>query len=652
MPYWNLRQRPSEIKVTKVKFKHLFITILALLAFGQKTFSQTEPNRNPGQGEGEQTKRGLIDDSTKMVYGPKTSLYFLQRSLRYNKPEKTPLDTGLTDFHNFEPVFKSGNKYQDLGNLGSAAKPVYYQLPDQIGATSGFNVYDLYYHSPDSLRYFDTKSPYTKLEAFYGGGNRNMLNVAFARNINPRWNIGFNYNTIRARKTLNPNARDDNMVEQNTYSIHTNYRSENEKYFLLANFSRMHHAVFEQGGIIPLEVDSTSLQFTYEDAKVWLSNSRATDLRQDYHLYHQYEILKGWQIYHVFDKKKQSVSFWSDLTTSDSAFFNQYNNNRFINQDTTANYHHFSEVRNEAGFKGDFGPVYYNAFVKFRTGRMTSPNFEADNRFNEVYVGGALRGEINENWSFEADGEYLVPNGYRVNGYFISPFLDLSYTKASYKPTLMQEMYRGNHYQWTNNFSNIGVDQIKGEIKLDFASISIRPSLTLNRVNNYIYFNENQIAEQVNGEAFMVTPGVRADFTFWKKLRWQSEVIHTTITGDAEDKFRIPELYVRSRLFFDGPMFDEHLFIQFGVEGRYKSDYYAEAYMPATQQFYLQNDFNVYAYPVLDAFINLRINRTRVLFRYNHLNSGFMSEPGYYVTPEYTGLKGMLDLGISWYFFD
>lgn len=216
----------------------------------------------------------------------------------------------------------------------------------------------------------------------------------------------------------------------------------------------------------------------------------------------------------------------------------------------------------------------------------------------------------------------------------------------------MQEMYRGNHYSWTNSFSNIGVDQIKGTIKADFAKVSIRPSLTINRVNNYVYFDENQEATQADGGAFMVIPGIQADLTFWKRLRWQSEVIYTAITGEAADVFRIPDLYARSRLFFDGPMFDENLYIQFGVEGRYKSSYNAEAYMPANQQFYLQDDFDVYAYPVLDAFVDLRINRTRVLFRYNHLNSEFMQEQGYFVTPYYTGLKGSLDLGISWYFFD
>src|SRR5690606_22417885 len=99
-------------------------------------------------------------------------------------------------------------------------------------------------------------------------------------------------------------------------------------------------------------------------------------------------------------------------------------------------------------------------------------------------------------------------------------------------------------------------------------------------------------------------------------------------------------------------LFNENIFVQIGLEGRYRGEYQADAYMPATQQFPLQEGFNIYAYPVLDAFFNYRINRTRVLFRYNHVNNDLLEDRGYFVTPGYTGLNSMLDIGINWSFFD
>lgn len=613
--------------------------------------TQTGDPNQPQDGE-EGGRKKLIDDSTKMVFGPKTTLYFLEKDIKRNISKTFEVDTLLTNFHYYEPVAKSGWMFQDLGNIGSAAKPIFYSAPQMVGTTSGFHVYDLYHPSPDSMRYYDTKSPYTQMNAFFGGGNRNMLDLAFARNINPRWNVGFNFHTIRARKALNPNARDDNLTEQTSYSVHTNYKSENGRYLLLGNLSRMKHLVNEQGGIISPDIDSTSLLFAYEDAKVWLRNSQVTDLRQDYHLYHEYELAKGWQIYHVFDKKKQDVTFIGDISSSDSLFFNIFNPVRFNSEDSTYNKNNFSEWRNEIGFKGDFGLLYYNAFVKFRSGRMRSPTMETDNSFNELFLGGAIRGDLSEKWRFEAEGEYLIPGAFRIKGLFVSPFLEASYTKALYKPTSMQQVYSGNHHQWENSFSNIGLDQIKGVLKADFPSWSLRPNITLNRINNYVFFNEDQQATQSEGEAFMVIPGLTYSFNIRKKFFWESEIYYTLITGDGKDNFRIPELLFNSRIYYDSPLFNENLFFQIGLESRFRGDNLAESYNPAMQQFFLQNEFNVFAYPVIDFFVNLRINRTRVLLRMNHININMMNEPGYFVTPYFTGLRRTLDIGISWPLFD
>ncbi|MEB2779952.1 putative porin [Algoriphagus sp. C2-6-M1] len=644
-----------------------FLSIASVhFAFAQRTVPPTRQNTgqqqngelvDPGEEEESIGRRSLLDDSTRMVYGPKTSLYFFEKDIKRNNLILYPQDTALNNFHNYDPVAKSNWKYQDLGNIGSATKPIFYEIPDVIGTRAGFSVYDLYYHAPENNKYFDTKSPFTEMSAFFGGGQRNMLDLAFARNINPRWNVGFNLHTIRARKTLNPNARDDNMTVQNSYSLHTNYRSENGKYWFLGNFSRMLHKVNEIGGIIPPEEDTTSVYFTYEDAKVWLSNTQASDLRQEYRFYHEYSVRDELQIYHIFEHKNKDFTLSAALTRRDSLFYPSTRHNAAVNNtqsDTTRNYSDFKEWGNEVGFKGSFKGFYYNAHAKFRAGRMKSTFYpdKANNSFNEVYLGGELIGKISEKWSISADGEYLIPGAFRLHGLFVSPWLEVDYTKAVYKPTAMQQLYYGNHYQWDNEFGNIGVDQVRGVFKIDFNKIQLRPSLTINRINNYIFFNKDRMAEQASGEAFMLIPGLKSSIRIGQKFQWDTEVIFTQISGESGDNFRIPKLYGNTKFYFDSPMFNENVYVQLGIDVRYHSDYYAEAYFPSTQQFHLQNDFNVYAYPVADIFLDFRINRTRVLLKYNHLNSGLMNKEGYFVTPDYTGYKSFIDLGITWYLFD
>lgn len=639
-----------------------FISLAALQVHAQRpipTTGKKPVNSNPNQRQLSELegieqqevegRRTLLDDSTQMVFGPNTSLYFYEKDIKRNRLVLYPQDTLLDNFHNYDPVAKGNWKDQDLGNIGTATKSIFYKIPDLIGTRSGFHGYDFYFQDPQYARYFDTKSPFTEMSAFFGGGSRNMLDLVFARNVNPRWNLGFEMHTIRARKTLNPVAREDNMTEQNAYSFQTNYRSENEKYWILATFSRMRHLVNEIGGIIPPKVDSTSVYFTYENAKVWLNKSRATDLRQDYHIYHEYKLRDELQVYHVFDRKKQNLVFVADINSSDVAYFPD---RRFNNQDTTKNVNNFSEWRNEVGFKGTFGGFYYNAFARFRTGRMESPFFVTDNNFNEVYIGGELIGDLSEKWSVSADGEYLLPGAFRLRGVFKSPWVEVTYTKALYKATSMQQNYAGNHYRWSNDFSNTGVDQIKGMLLGNFKNIQIRPVLFINRINNYIYFNQNREATQTNTDAFMLMPSLSANFRIGKKFRWDNEFIYTKVTGESKDAFRIPSFYANSRFYIDSPFFNNNVVAQLGLDVRYHSSYFAEAYFAGFQQFHLQNEFEVYAYPVFDFFLNFRINRTNVLLKYNHLNNGFMRQEGYFVTPDYTGYKSFIDLGITWYLFD
>jgi hypothetical protein len=488
------------------------------------------------------------------------------------------------------------------------------------------------------------------MAAFFGGGHRNMLDLSFARNVNPRWNIGFDFSTQRVRKTLNPSKRDDFMVEQNAYAFHTNYRSENGRYWLLGSFSRMKHVVNEIGGIVPPSIDPTSIYFTYEDAKVWLQESRARELRQEYHLYQEFKLGNGFQFYHVLDRKNQALVFESLLSGSDGLFFPK---ERLIDPDSTQNRNDFAEWRNELGFKGTVKGFYYNSYVKLRNGNRWSPQLTDPTRnFTEVYVGGELIGKLSDTWQLQADGEYLLPGNFRLHGLFISPWLDVEYTKALYKPSLFHQQYRGNHREWDNDFSDIGVDQLKGTVKVPLEKIQLRPSLTLTRVNNFVYLGTDFKAMQATGQAFLVMPSLKATLPVGKKFKVDSELIFTKRSGESADLLRIPAWYNNTRVYFDGPLFDENVYVQMGVDVRFRSSFFADAYQPSLQQFHLQDNFEVQGYPIVDLFLDFRINRTRVLFKYNHLNAGLMAQEGYFVTPDYTGYRSFLDLGISWYLFD
>ena len=135
----------------------------------------------------------VIDDSTKNVYGAATTFFTTEDNIKNNLKGYQVVDTSLAEAHNWDPVNITDYYYQNLGTVGTAMRPVFYEVPDVIGKTSGFGVYDYYVKTPDQFKYFDTKSPYTKMRAVFGGNYRAYIGIDFSRNVNENWNVGFSF---------------------------------------------------------------------------------------------------------------------------------------------------------------------------------------------------------------------------------------------------------------------------------------------------------------------------------------------------------------------------------------------------------------------------------------------------------------------------
>ena len=64
----------------------------------------------------------------------------------------------IEDKRFFNPVDNSDYLIQDLGNIGTGIRPMFFTLPEIIGASSGYTLYDYYFPDPSKMKLFDTKS--------------------------------------------------------------------------------------------------------------------------------------------------------------------------------------------------------------------------------------------------------------------------------------------------------------------------------------------------------------------------------------------------------------------------------------------------------------------------------------------------------------
>ncbi len=663
-----------------------------------------------GQGvriPGDTTGRAKKDS---VIYGPNTTKYIDQHELKFNQVDYKTIDTLLTGVHDYSPIETLGNSMQYLGAIGSAAIDIFPVVPKAIGASPGFNAYDIYYTTPEDVKFYNTRSPYTQLVISFGGNNRSVNDITFSRNITSNWNVGANVKTLSINKQLGPpgssQSQDNKYAQSYYYNFFTHYQTKNKKYDLMAVLSRFSHTVRETGGIVE---DTTNLRFLgleefyqYKDASVWFIGSDPShpspvvkEFRFDYHLYHQYKINDYLQAYHEFDLYHQHNSFFYSPTGNidTSYYFKQY----FLDSTRTADFNRYKLLQNEIGIKGNLSVLFYNVYFKLRNTSMeyvsdTSFNIQPRTRIpiqkaNELYGGFNLRLDFGGKTYLSGGAEYLNTNSYRLQAEFNNPILKASYTRARAVPSYLDQNYLGNHNYWEgNNFGSVAYDQLKGSLEYQFGFLYLRPSLTATNVNNPIYYRRDTVVaankvirgltspdrqafpEQADGGVQVLSPGLEFRLNFLQKLHMENKVTYSLVSGPAARAFPIPDLYAFSRLYFMNQYIEGKLTLQLGVDVQLSSAYLGYDYDLSTQQFFIQRqrygagnnvlidnfrlphpDYSYYA--VADLFFVMKVRKVRLYLKIPQINKGLL-ENGYFASPFYTGQNRVLDLGVNWLFFD
>ena len=626
--------------------------------------------------------RGGIDDSTKVIYGPKTTRYFLETDIFNNRKTLYLIDTALAGHHQYNFVNRNQNLYQDLGNLGTALRPVFYEEQQQIGAQNGFYAYAPYAFQTMQVKYYDTKSPFTRMYFVLGGRNQNVLNFDFSQNINARWNAGFQVQRVTSRKQFGVNQTVDPssfLAQGWAFVGQTSYRSKNDKYTLLAHFNHLNHEIEEQGGVLPLRSSGGELLGYTFDGSAKLTNAKGFDRRNMWHLYQQYIMAPGLQVYHRLDYQRTINTFYDTALAKDSALTSYYPavvpalfpaaRRAQLDSATTHQDIFYRLLENNVGLKGIYqigkSAFNYRAYMRHRiysqTGEYNRLAVKGDSVFtgtyrnptrlidrNELFLGLWLGYYFPDSLSrLTVEGEYLIGRDIRLEGQLETKLFTAGYRSIFVSPTLLQQRFESNNLTWSTNFGLRGTQHAYGKLNLAYRKIRFQPGLDYYLLNNYIYFDENALPKQLSSAFSILRAGVGAQVSIGK-FQASTQGYYTVVSRN--DILRAPKLFVNLRASYD-LLFAKVLYIQTGVELHYKSAYYADNYMPLTQQFYLQNNRRVEGYVLADVFANFRINRTRLFVKMSHVNQDLL-QPTYFVGADYLGMRRTFAFGVDWYLFD
>ncbi|MDB5235959.1 MAG: hypothetical protein JWR44_2952 [Hymenobacter sp.] len=638
----------------------------------------------------------VLDDTTKVVYGPKTTRVIYEAEVLRDSTSGTPLDTTLTRWPQSRFWLHDSAFQQDLGAIGTASRPLLYQPNLQLGARFGRNVFDRYARDASTVPYYDSRSPYSFFRFIQSGAGEQVFEISYSRSLQKNFSVGVAYERIASNKILAAKSSRDGLVEHSNLLFFGRFQTEDERYHLLFNFSNARHRAIEQGGIRPITSrarveggginDSTTVGqtrpqdlFNYARERVYLTQAANNEDRDELYFTQTYRLLsRGLTVYHTFDAQRQYNSY-SDLAlqpvSPSNTLFSRvlFYPDVLRNAVATLDRAEYKQVENTLGVLGRTAAVEYRLYGRLRNAGLATQTLASSpatglnlvgaaptRNFIQGFVGGTAAFNYRKIYAVEAAGEYKFFDEYWLRGAIRTGPLSAEVLQASYSPTLTQQEYAGNHYEWhhlpgtDSEFLNTTTTQLTGRLRLklpDFASLTgqrFEASLSGVTLANLVYYNPEGVPAQATTARNLVIAYARHQVKLGR-VNFDNQATYTQ--GGDVDGLRIPALVGNSRVYYESYIFKKALFSQVGAELYYQTKFRAFDYSPSTQQFYQQDNFTIGGYPVLDVFFSADIKAVSVFLKAAYVNQG-LGRDGYFTTPYYTGYPRRFQLGIKWDFFN
>ena len=603
------------------------------------------------------------------------------------------LDTSLNDFQKYSIVQQS-IVYKNLGNLGLAYQRLVFSQFALPGINLGIHNYDIYEFTAKSIRYYKTKSPFTELFYVNGSKNEQVLGVLHTQNINRNFNIGIEYRRLTSEGFYTRQKSD-----YSNFSLSTRYKSKNGRYNVIANVILNNLKIEENGGISndslfenTISVQKNTIDVNLDSAQhAW--KGKSFFIKQDFYLGRK-------EILDAIPSTKQkflidsidSISFIPKSRVSHSLLFEEksivyedvtsmldFYDSIYFDSSNTSDQIHYTKIENQVSWNTLSGQnsrptLGFNIKHQYVLFNQKDPSAVIplngsgiDTLFNNLIIGGNLSKNNHSKyyWAIGVDYVFYGSNkdDYSASASFIKKLddghgsINISAVIEKRSPWLIQNIYSSNHFIWENDFDKTNL--IYGKLKYNIEKRGFAIGSSFSQIKNYIYFDTFAIPQQHPNVINVFSAFIVKDFR-WSKWHFNNRIVYQYVWGDSPGNspdglkrvvIRVPEIISKHSFYFEDYLFKKALFAQIGTDIFFNSAYYADAYMPATGQFFLQNEKKIGNYPYVDVFVNFKINRARIFFKVEHNNSGLLGNV-YYMVPHYPMPDRAFKIGISWMFYD
>ena len=651
--------------------KYIFLWILFITAF--PIFSQeNEIVETNIEIQKEKKPEDIPLDSIKNMYGAR---YVDYKMITYDQ-DTIQIDTTLT----IQKYFAHNYTHQDdfewlaFANMGQTFNKLGYDLVNnQITPKLGITAKQYNFYKVEDVNYYHVPTPTTILN-YRSGFTGQYLNSLFTTNFGKHNNVSLNYKGLRSQGDYQ-RVR----VSHVNFSFAYSFFNPAKRYQFRTHIISQKLSNFENGGL----TESSVINFKNDNPdfsarsriNVNLANSESLLKSTRYYYEHELRLLnsKDSLDQHLTNLKLgHHISYEKSKYTFDSGDTQYFDNNPNIygtRLDTinsgTSDKTNFTETENQVYLKFNspwilgnfkvfsslynFNQSYDNSLIvganiipKSKTTSYTSAGANWNGKLKGIFLnayaeqvisGGNFGSNLHVNAGFKLKNNTLARAGIQLK------------TAAPNTNTMFYQSNFSN-LNWNQNFDNIVYRSIYGNIKTKW----INADAYIHQIKNYTYYDSNSVASQNTETIDYLKVKVNNEFKFGK-FRLNNTIMYQKLARGS-DVFRIPEFVTRNTLYYQDYFFKgKPLLAQIGVSFKYFTKYYANAFNPVLNEFYLQNDTKIGDYPTFDVFVNGEVRRTRIYFKVENVTAAFTGR-NYFVTPNTPARDLSIRLGLIWNFWN
>ena len=583
------------------------------------------------------------------------------------------VDTSLTieKYHKINFLRKDDFDLIPFSNTGVAYNTLSFyginSINPKMGASNKYYSYD----SVDDVVYYDLPTPFTELMYRSVFEQGQLLDAVYSVNTSRQFNFSI------SRKGLRSLGNYQNFISSSSnFKITTNYSSKNKKYRLRTHYTNQKLFSEQNGGINNSDIpnfENGNSQFL--DRGVFdpnFENAHNEFLGKRFYIDQSYILSKrdsisdrSLELFNVIFLEEKKYKF--QQSSSDQFF-----GNSFVSQEindkillNSLNLHAGLIYNSDIFGKINLGLRHISdkySLENFQINEFIDTNQKINSKTTFItgeYLKTFSKVELNaktENYVF-GDNKSSIFSSSVIVKLKNNNNLTANYKLLSSAPNYNFLLHKSNYenYNWNNQFDNsitnsisLGLE-LREIIDLNVDLISVRKHIQFEKIINDLadLSQYSIIPVQHNGNLDILKFRLARKINFGKfsidsKLLFQKSI--------SDDIINIPQIVSRNTFYFSTDMFKKALFLQTGFGVKIFSKFYMNGYDPLLSELYIQNEKEIGEFPIIDFFINAKIQQTRLYFKFEHFNSSFTGY-NYYSAPNYPYRDFSFRFGLVWNFF-